>query len=339
MAVKYTPDKSSGVINQNKVSDPALFIGHYGFEIIDKPKGVITCKYPAFRLHFVVKGKVFLSYGGKTVTLAKNSLFVLIPNADTNYCTDETVATEIYWVTFNGYNALKYTNLIGLSESKPFMLLKNGTIIKYFYDNFVKQYDDSPVLELVLQKNLFNILHTAYEANTEITQRQNNEPKNKETEKTNKFNIQNILLYIQQHLSDPELSLKSMAEALYFHPNYVSRMFRQEMSLTFSRYLAMRRIEYSVSLIEQGYTNVSTISSMCGFKDPLYFSRVFKKIECVAPTSVIAKQKATPPQETNLANSLQPKELQNSGVNITTAQKTTDSKNTRHKHYNCPKNN
>lgn len=296
MAIKYKPDKSSGVINQNKVQNPALFIGHYGFEIIDKPKNVITCKYPAFRLHFIVKGKVFLSYGGKTVTLAKNSLFVLIPNADTTYCTDKNIETEIYWVTFNGYDALKYTNLIGLSENKPFMLLKNGSIIKYFYDNFEEKYIDPPVLELVLQKNLFNILHVAYEANTENSEQQNAVPKNKNVQKTNKYNIQNILLYIQQHLSDPELSLKSMAKALYFHPNYLSRMFRQEMNLTFSRYLAMRRIEYSVFLIEHGYTNVSTISAMCGFKDPLYFSRVFKKIESVAPTSVIAKN-VTPPRK------------------------------------------
>lgn len=285
MTQKYTPSKDSGVINPAKVPDPALSIGHYGYEVAKKDKKPVNCKYSAFRLHFVVKGKVKLSFAGKSVVLEKNSLFVLIPNADIVYETDKSLRTELYWVTYNGYNALQYTNMIGLSEAKPYLVLPKGGIIKSFFDNYNAEYADSPMLELIMQKNLLDIFITAYEQTPEsrpalVSRAAHND---------DKLNIKDILTYLSQNISDPDLSLKTMAEHLHFHPNYLSRVFKNEMSLTFSKYLTMRRIEYSVSLIEQGYTNVGLIANLCGFKDPLYFSRVFKKVETVPPTEVILK--------------------------------------------------
>ena len=56
-----------------------------------------------------------------------------------------------------------------------------------------------------------------------------------------------------------------------------------------TEYLNTVRIQQACALMEQGFTSIKDIALLCGYKDPLYFSRVFKKEMKVSPREHLAE--------------------------------------------------
>lgn len=65
---------------------------------------------------------------------------------------------------------------------------------------------------------------------------------------------------------------------------YFIRTFKKNTDMTPVEYLKMLRITKAIDLLEQTNLKVSEISEMVGYADPLYFSRLFKKIKGISPT-------------------------------------------------------
>ena len=72
--------------------------------------------------------------------------------------------------------------------------------------------------------------------------------------------------------------------------DYVRKLFKKETGVTPHEYLVNSRMDLAKNIILSGISNqysnytVSQIAEMCGFAEPLYFSRVFKKRFGVSPS-------------------------------------------------------
>lgn len=89
--------------------------------------------------------------------------------------------------------------------------------------------------------------------------------------------------YIQDKFTD-DLSLEDVADFVHLNPHYFSKIFKQQCGETFIDYVTRLRIEKAISLMNTGQLSLKEVSFEVGYKDPNYFSRVFKKITGVAPT-------------------------------------------------------
>lgn len=96
--------------------------------------------------------------------------------------------------------------------------------------------------------------------------------------------------YIEDNFTDSELSLSSLADAIGYNSKYISRMFKKETGVSFSSYLTNLRMQNAIFLIEQGVTAIKNVALLSGYKDPLYFSNVFKTIVGMSPTDYINKK-------------------------------------------------
>ncbi|MDD3224938.1 MAG: AraC family transcriptional regulator [Clostridium sp.] len=83
--------------------------------------------------------------------------------------------------------------------------------------------------------------------------------------------------YIDDNLSDNELSLSLIAKHLYLNPSYLSRMFKKEIGISFVEYLTKIRMEKAIELLKEGYMKAFEIADRIGISDPNYFSTCFKK--------------------------------------------------------------
>lgn len=95
--------------------------------------------------------------------------------------------------------------------------------------------------------------------------------------------------YIHEHYRE-DLSLESVATELSFHPNYISKIFKNEFKETFIDYVTNYRIELSKDLLKDIRNNVFDVADMVGYRNPKYFSKVFKKITGVTPVEYIRKK-------------------------------------------------
>lgn len=95
---------------------------------------------------------------------------------------------------------------------------------------------------------------------------------------------------ILSHVSDTTYSLEDGLKKLPLNYDYLRKMFKKETGLTPHGFLLRERMELARGLILGRIANqyspysVSQIAEACGYSEPLYFSRVFKKYFGVAPS-------------------------------------------------------
>lgn len=80
-----------------------------------------------------------------------------------------------------------------------------------------------------------------------------------------------------------KLTLDEVAAKVYLSPSYFSKIFKEEMNMNFNTYLNHIRIEMSRKLLSDPSISMVDVSSLVGFEDQSYFSKVFKKITGQTP--------------------------------------------------------
>lgn len=99
---------------------------------------------------------------------------------------------------------------------------------------------------------------------------------------------------IIQNYSDCGYSLGDYLNSLPFSYDYLIKLFKKEFGVTPHKYLTETRLRAAADCLtaSQGY-NISDVARLCGFREPLYFSRLFKKKYGVSPSSYIPERPAS----------------------------------------------
>ncbi len=89
--------------------------------------------------------------------------------------------------------------------------------------------------------------------------------------------------YIEENFAN-DISLDDVSNVVNISPYYFSKIFKEESGLNFIEYLTNVRMEKAKELLTSSDLSMKEICSMCGYTDPNYFSRSFKKNVGVTPT-------------------------------------------------------
>jgi two-component system, response regulator YesN len=92
--------------------------------------------------------------------------------------------------------------------------------------------------------------------------------------------------YIDDNLSQ-DISLDEVADHVHLSPVYFSRFFKQHCGRKFISHLTEARMQLARQLLDSRKYRVHTISSMVGYRNSKYFTRVFKKTFKVTPTEYL----------------------------------------------------
>lgn len=90
-------------------------------------------------------------------------------------------------------------------------------------------------------------------------------------------------IYIMQHYS-MSVSVEQIADYLHLDSAYLMRIFKKETGQTINNYLTNYRINIAAEIIKSKEYQIQEISSMVGYQDSKYFSKVFKKITGCSPS-------------------------------------------------------
>lgn len=95
--------------------------------------------------------------------------------------------------------------------------------------------------------------------------------------------IKKAMDYIEGNYAKESISLNEVADAVEVSANYFSAVFRREMEMTFTEYVTRKRMEKAKQLLRHTEKHSGDIAVEVGFKDPHYFSFVFKKTQGCTP--------------------------------------------------------
>lgn len=89
--------------------------------------------------------------------------------------------------------------------------------------------------------------------------------------------------YVTEHIADTELNVTSMANDLHISRTALYAAMHEHYAMTPSNYITQRRLEYACQLLAIG-VKASTVATRCGYSDPKYFGKTFKKRYGVLPS-------------------------------------------------------
>lgn len=110
--------------------------------------------------------------------------------------------------------------------------------------------------------------------------------------------VEEIAQSILRNYPNPNFDLDSVLKSAPYCYDYLCRLFRNEMHITPHQYLSHLRLQTAADILHISTgKSITEVARMCGYQDPLYFSRMFKKKYGISPREY-ARQNGISPEET-----------------------------------------
>lgn len=88
---------------------------------------------------------------------------------------------------------------------------------------------------------------------------------------------------VHSHLSNPELSVTFLAEQMRVSAGHLSHLFGEGADGSLIQYIHQQRVARAIEALGSNKLSVSEIAWACGFTDPGYFGRIFRKQTGLTP--------------------------------------------------------
>lgn len=102
--------------------------------------------------------------------------------------------------------------------------------------------------------------------------------------------IRRVHEYIDQNFSNSALRLEDIARANFISTQYLCSVYRRATGHTVGDYIFDVRMHHAQQLIKNNQHSVTAISEACGYDDPNYFSKCFRKKFGLSPKQYIESQ-------------------------------------------------
>lgn len=215
--------------------------------------------FAGYRILFVTEGDGSISLGAEQIPIRPRDT-VLIPMCQRRLCI-EGEALKYLCVHFTGSEAKELASRLGFSDTAV-----------VFHESELQKRDTDALYELSGEAMQLRAKALVYYVLSELSCHERGAfPASQPPSAAEK-----IKAYIDGHFSLPELSLKSIGDALSYHPNYISKAFCEHYRMSITKYVNVLRVRHARFMMEEGEDSMKLVAAECGFSDAEYFSSVFK---------------------------------------------------------------
>lgn len=273
---------NSGYLNNSKLPfkdrSAPLVVGSCGTYRL-RTRDRLPTKRPRGRLDYqllyVSSGKAHFMIKGKDREVSAGHMVLYLPRQEQDYVYYGKEKPEVYWVHFTGSdvrNILRHYN-IPLDDNVFYC----GVVSTYTY-LFKEMINELQSCRVGFQELLTMYLHQIFL----LVQRSRLEQKPAVSTYLQE-EMENARQYFNEHYNEA-INIEEFALSRGMSVSWFLRNFKQVTGMSPMRYILINRINNAVSLLETTDYNVTEISAIVGYENPLYFSRLFKKQKGVSPT-------------------------------------------------------
>lgn len=226
----------------------------------------------SYILHYVIKGKGYLTMAGQTHTVCAGDSFFIYPDIYVEYHPDEDDPWEYEWLNFLGTPIKDYLKSINVSPKQPVFRKLNKSPKKYFDAAVFTSASEGSARNFERLSNLlmlFSFYADFY-------------PKKAYPESTEIFT--EICDFIDANLNRTELNVSLVAKKFGLSRATLFRLFQKNKDMSPVDYIIHLKIKKATYLLCKTDLSVKSIACSLGFSDPLYFSRFFKRYTGFTPS-------------------------------------------------------
>lgn len=228
------------------------------------------CCDACYKVYFVTGGKGRICLSERVYELEENDVFFTFPS--TRYALESSETFEYMYISYLGTGTNKMMEKYNISKKN--FLFKGFPDLNLIWEKSIA--DSTSVLSLRCEGILL------YTISRIVQPAEGKQVKNELVPKIRK--------YIDENFTAADLSLDKLSQKYSYNKKYISTAFKKNMGVGISQYLSALRIQYACTLIGQGFTSVKDIAFLCGFNNPLYFSKVFKTKMGLSPKEHIKSE-------------------------------------------------
>lgn len=91
------------------------------------------------------------------------------------------------------------------------------------------------------------------------------------------YKIELVKKHITENIMSDDLGVDYLAALAEYSPNYLSHLFRKITGETIKEFINRKKMEAARVLLETTPYNISEIALQCGYQDPSYFSKLYRR--------------------------------------------------------------
>lgn len=268
---------------ENKTA--ALFVGSCGtYHLFTKPK--LPTHRPHGRLDYqllyIASGKAHFYFNGREEIIAAGNMVIYRPKETQRYIYYGKEQTEVFWIHFTGNHVKQLLQSSGITDDMH--VIHSGTSLEYkqIFLQIIQELklcrQDYEAMAALYLKMLFVMLHRII---LNRPQKQNPLMMNE---------MDKAVRYFHANYFKP-ICIEHYAASHNMSISWFIRSFKAYTGATPAQYILSLRISNARTLLETTAYNISEISNIIGYDNPLYFSRLFKKQCGMSPTEFRNHQK------------------------------------------------
>lgn len=234
-----------------------------------RPKGRLD-----YQLIYIAAGKGHFFFNNEDIVLNAGQMVIYRPKEFQKYEYYGEDQTEVFWVHFTGSDVKSILRKYGISDDMHYFYV--GTSLEYqrLYKQMIQELQTcksnyQELCALLLQELFINIhrqIGSIFPKNRNYFEHE----------------IELAAKYFDENYNK-EINIAEYAAEKGISTCWFIRNFKQVMGTTPMHYILSLRITNAQSLLETTSYNITEISSIIGYDNPLYFSRLFKKQKGVSP--------------------------------------------------------
>jgi AraC-like DNA-binding protein len=226
-----------------------------------------------YLIHLVTAGKGTYKTGDLSFSLGVGDVFLIHPGTLAYYQADDNEPWEYYWVGFWGSDAQNLLNLCGFKNTLVINLLPHAHRLRAEISSIHSLRGRDIASEVRMTGALYLFLSSL------ITLNMDAHPKRIYTTP-----LEQAVQYINGNFCE-QINVQDIARHAGVSRSQLYRLFMQGPGISPIEYLLKKRIAEACRLFSAHNLSVSEAALSVGFSDPLYFSRVFKKLNGVNPST------------------------------------------------------
>ena len=234
-----------------------------------RPKGRLD-----YQLLYIVSGKGHFYFHGEDRVVYAGRMVLIQPRQEQRYEYFGEDKPEVYWVHFTGSDVKNILRSYNIPMDDPIFYSGASSTYSYLFKEMIHElqncktgYED--LLTMYLRQIFLLVQRTRQEERPTVSTYIQEE-------------MEFARRYFNEHYNEP-ISIQEYAESRNMSVCYFQRNFKQIVKHTPMQYLLTIRVNNAASLLETTDYSMAEIAAIVGYEDPLYFSRLFRKIKGVSP--------------------------------------------------------
>ena len=228
-----------------------------------------------YQLLYVASGKTHFLINGEDRVVTAGHMVLYLPRQEQDYVYYGKDKPEVYWVHFTGSEVKNILRHYDIPMDDNVFYCGVVSTYAYLFKEMIHELQTCRVgfqelLTMYLRQIFLLIQRSRLEQKLAVSTYMQEE-------------MENARRYFNEHYNEA-INIEEFAASRSMSVSWFLRNFKQVTGMSPMHYILTSRINNAVSLLETTDYNVTEISTIVGYENPMYFSRLFKKQKGVSPT-------------------------------------------------------